>query len=284
MKHHLDNVHLRRRLEATCKTYAPHAVVQKEITARALERLQYIKQTPQRILDLSWHQGDSEVILRKAFPRASYIACAPVLPILQQRKRRLFKKSKSVCVPFANLPFAENSVDCIFMSLTMLWTYDWPLLLRECYRVLQSNGMLLFTTLGPDTLLELRHAFAAIDSSLHIHDFVDMHDIGDALVQAGFENPVMDLEHVQMHYQSLAQLTLDLKKTGCTNAAQERRQALMTPRQWLLLENNYQKLESGELCATFEFVYGHAWVGEQKRQQVNQQTNEISIPLSNIKK
>lgn len=283
MKHHLHNVQLRRRLDATAKSYNAHAVVQKEISSRALARLEYIRQTPQRVLDLSWHQGDSEAILRKAFPQARYIASAPVLSILQQRKRQLFQKPRAVCVPFAALPFLDNSVDCIFMSLTLLWTQDWPLLLRECYRVLQPGGMLLFTTFGPDTLQELSGAFAAIDSDLHVHSFVDMHDIGDVLVQVGFENPVMDLEHVQIHYKSLGQLTTDLKKTGCANVAMNRRQSLMTPRQWQQLEDNYPKLDTDELAATFEFVYGHAWVGKQKRQFFNRETNEVSVPISSLR-
>ncbi len=282
MNQHLDNVQLQKRLEATCKTYESHAIVQKEISARALERLQYIKHTPQRILDLSLHVSDSEVAIRKIFPKASYIATAPVLPILKQRKHRFFAKRQSVCIPFANLPFTDNSVDTIFMNLTLLWTHDWPLLLRECYRVLQPKGMLLFTTLGPDTLIELQQAFSAIDSFVHTQHFVDMHDIGDALLQTGFENPVMDLEHIEMHYKSLAQLVGDLKKTGSNNLAGNRRKSLMTPRQWLQFETHYRQLDTKEYSATYEFVYGHAWIGDKKRQRINSQTQEVSIPLSNI--
>ncbi len=282
MNNDLDSLQIRKHLRRAERTYADYAIIQREITTRVLSRLQYIKHTPQRILDLSLHTCDSEVLLRKAFARASYINTAPILTSLQAAKR-LFRKPKSVCTPLDRLPFSDNSVDFVFMSLRLMWTQDWPLLLRECYRVLQPQGMLLFTTLGPDTLQELRAAFAAVDDRSHVHSFVDMHDIGDALVHSGFENPVMDSERVQMHYASLSQLTTDLKKTGANNSLASRSRSLMTPRQWQRVQEHYPKLATAELCATFEFVYGHAWVGEHKRYAVDPATQDILIPVSQLR-
>jgi malonyl-CoA O-methyltransferase len=282
MNHQLDTVHLRRRFRKTFASYASHAVVQKEITRRALERLDYIKYEPQRILDLSLHYEVSGSALRQRFPKAAYIATA-IDPVgFSGLKKSLFKKPRAVCLSYESLPFQENSVDLIFMSLSLLWGNNAPQLLRDCYRVLQPGGMLLFTTLGPDTLKELRVAFDGVDSYEHTHNFIDMHNIGDALIELGFENPVMDLEHIEMQYNSFSQLLGDLRKTGANNLLPSRRRGLMTPRQFSHIERSYKKNNHSELCATFEFVYGHAWVGQHKRQSVNKSTGEVSIPLSNI--
>ena len=277
MNHQLDQTRVQRRLIRTLATYDEHAVVQKELCARALERFDYIKHEPQHILDLSLHSRDGEAILHQRFPKARYMAASPLLAELQQRKRRWFKKPLSVCVPFGTLPFQTACVDFIFMNLTLLWTNDWPLLLRECRRLLKPKGMLLFTTLGPDTLIELQEA------ATHpcVHSFVDMHDIGDAMIHAGFENPVTDMEKVVLQYASLRQLVMDLKRTGCNNARNDRANALMTPRQWQHLEKRYPS-QQGVLPATFEFVYGHAWAGEHLPQRTNE-AGDVAVSLSSLR-
>lgn len=282
MKHQLDLDQLPRRLAKTAQTYAQHAVMQREICERLVGRLDYIKCQPTTILDMSLHPSQSEAALRQRFPKAQYIAATPCVDELKQRKRGLFKKPCSVAVPVDRLALADASVDFIFMNLTLLWANDWPQLLQDCYRVLKPKGMLLFTSLGPDTLQELRHAFSHVDDATHVHQFVDMHDVGDVLLKAGFENPVMDIEQLQFRYKNLRQLTTDLKLTAINNLSATRRRALMTPRQWAVVERNYVLTEDNQLDATFEFVYGHAWVGEQKRQQINPNTHEVTIPLSNL--
>ena len=282
MKYQLDLEQLPRRLAKTSQTYARHAVAQQEITSRALERLNYIKHQPTKILDVSLHPLQSEQRLRQHFPKAHYVAATPCLVELQQRKRSFFKKPFSVAMPIGQLPFTESCVDFIFMSLTLLWTNDWPQLLRDCYRVLKPQGMLLFTTLGPDTLQELRQAFVVIDQAEHVHRCVDMHDIGDVLLKVGFENPVMDVEHVQFRYKKFSQLVADIKLSGSNNLSLTRQRGLLTPRQWTKITDQYSKLADGQLNATFEFVYGHAWVGERKRQQIDPNTHEVTIPLTNL--
>ena len=276
MNSDLNQKLIRRRLDKTVTTYAVHSVVQQEIATRVLERLDYIKQTPTRILDMSLHGVDSEALLRKRFPKASYSAAMPFIAGLQQRKKRWFQSNKSICMPFDTIPLQTQSVDFIFMNLRLLWSPDWALLLRECRRVLMPQGMLLFTSLGPDTLLELRQAGASV------HAFVDLHDIGDVLVGAGFENPVMDMEKLVMQYSSLLSLTKDLRLTGCQFAQHNKAPGLMTPRQWQCVEQNYKKNDAGLYPATFEIIYGHAWAGERVPQKTTE-TGEILVSLQSLK-
>ena len=277
MNSDLDQKLIRRRLDKTVASYAAHSVVQQEVATRVLERLDYIKQTPKQILDMSLHGAESEALLRRRFPKANYSAAQPFMTGLQQRKKRWFQANKSICMPFDSIPLQTQSVDFIFMNLRLLWSSDWALLLRDCRRVLMPQGMLLFTSLGPDTLLELRQAGALV------HDFIDLHDIGDVLVGAGFENPVMDMEKLVMQYSSLTSLTKDLRLTGCQFAQHNRRPGLMTPRQWQRVEQNYKKNDAGFYPATFEIIYGHAWAGERVPQKTTA-TGEILVSLQSLQR
>lgn len=283
VKNQLNAEIVRRRLEKTVSSYALHSVVQKEIAHRVLERLDYIKQTPRRILDMSLHGVDSESLLRQRFPKASYIAAMPFMAGLQQRKSRWFRTLQSLCMPFDCIPLQAASVDFIFMNLRLLWSNDWPLLLRECRRVLMPKGMLLLTSLGPDTLIELKQAFMGSKHHSAVHTFVDMHDIGDVLLGAGFENPVMDMERIVMQYPSLASLTTDLRLTGAQCAQQHRSLGLTTPKQWQFISEHYKKNESAGYPATFEVIYGHAWAGERLPQKTTEM-GEVLISLENLKK
>lgn len=283
MKHQLNTVHLRRRFRKSYPSYDQHAIVQKEITRRLLQRLDYIKFSPKRILDLSLHTEFSRRELTKRYPKAAYIATGIDPIAFTMHKKSLFKKPRAVCLPLQQLPFQNDSVDFIFMSLSLLWVEDAPQLLRECYRVLQTGGMLLFTSLGPDTLKELRVAAQAIGAASCVHEFIDMHNIGDALVELGFDNPVMDLEYLEMQYPSFSALVTDLKQSGVSSLVSQRRQGLMTSRYIEALKNHYPCFADQRVAATFEFVYGHAWVGQHKRQHVDKATGDVSVPVSILK-
>lgn len=279
----LDTKLIRQRLEKTVDTYQSHAIIQKEIAHRILERLDYIKQTPHQLLDMSLHGSDSELYLRKRFPKAHYIAAMPFMAALQQRRPRWFRQPKSICMPFDLIPLKTQSIDFIFMNLRLLWSSDWPLLLRECRRVLMPKGMLLFTSLGPDTLSELRYAFMRSGYPSSVHSLVDMHDIGDVLLGAGFENPVMDMEKIVMQYASFSSLVNDLRLTGSQCAISDRFKGLMTPRKKRLIEDNYKKNDDGLWPASVEVIYGHAWAGEVLPQKTTE-TGEILVSMQSLKR
>lgn len=282
MQYQLDPFQLKRRLDRTARIYEQHAAVQREVARRILGRLDYIKYQPQRILDLSLHSSDGELILRKHFPKANYFAATNHFESLRLRKRSFFKKLRSMVVEFERLPIQSNSVDFVFINLSLAWTDHWPQLLAECQRILMPKGMLLFTSFGPDTLCELRRAFLELDQKPHVHQFVDMHDIGDALIQAGFKDPVMDMEHLTLQYDSLAQLTRDLKATASQNIHVDRTRGLMTPRQWQRVKDAYP-CEQQFVPATFELIFGHAWVGDTTPQRQNEQ-GEVTVSIDSIRR
>ncbi len=165
------------------------------------------------------------------------------------------------------------------------WLIDLVPFFRECRRVLKADGLLLFTMVGPNTLMELRQCFSAMGSNNHIHRFIDMHDIGDALIQCGLMDPVMDMENVTMTYSSTATLFKDLKATGAHNARMDRQRGLMGKQQWHKMLQHYESYrEHNVLPATYEIIYGHAWAPQHSGLERVNSEGEVYIPVSGITK
>ena len=149
----------------------------------------------------------------------------------------------------------------------------------EWQRVLKPGGLCFFSTLGPDTLRELKQAFAGVSQAVHIHDFLDMHDVGDALLATGFAEPVMDVDVVTLDYSSVENLLVSLKKQGVVNVLQQRSRGLLTPRQ--KLTDVYER-RNQQFPATFEIVYGCAWATDViPNKRVG---NEVHVPMQILKK
>ncbi len=171
-----------------------------------------------------------------------------------------------VCGDVAVLPFAGGSFDLAWSNLMLQWVDDLPAALRELGRVLRPDGLVTFSTFGPDTLRELRAAFAGIDRHMHVGRFTDMHDIGDMLVGAGFGDPVMHMELFTLTYADAPAMLRDLKAIGATNATRARPRALMGRARW---ERALASLDAarrdGRIPATYEVIYGHAWKAAPQR-------------------
>jgi malonyl-CoA O-methyltransferase len=135
-----------------------------------------------------------------------------------RRHRPRFRRVARVAADAAQLPFAAARFDLVFCNLVLQWCPDPDAVFREVHRVLGERSLFLFSTFGPDTLKELRAAWAGVDEYSHVNRFIDMHDIGDALIRAGFAEPVMDVEHITMTYASVHDLMRDLKAVGAHNA------------------------------------------------------------------
>ena len=176
------------------------------------------------------------------------------------------------------LPLAPNSMNLVWSSLALQWAHDLEATLKGFHQVLAPGGLLMFATFGPDTLKELRAAFMSIDDAPHVNRFIDLHDIGDMLIHAGFASPVMEMEMLTLTYADLKTLMRDLKGIGAHNAATTRRRGLLGKSAWTRLEQAYEshRLE-GRLPATFEVIYGHAWAGDKTRREDGRQVIELKI-------
>jgi malonyl-CoA O-methyltransferase len=173
-------------------------------------------------------------------------------------------QNSKVCANAYELPFASNSVDFIVSNLMMQWCPDLTTLFNECFRILKPQGLFLFTTFGPDTLKELKRSWSVVDSSAHVNNFIDMHDIGDQMLQSGFQSPIMEMEKLILTYEKVVDLMHDLKAIGAQNVA-NRSKALTGKTKFKKMIEMYESYrENGKLPATYEVIYGHAWKNEKK--------------------
>ena len=264
----IDKKLMRRAFSRAAPDYDATAVMQREVCTRMLERLDYIKLLPARILDAGSGTGWGTRRLAQRYPAAQMIALDIASGMLQTARGRsgwwqkLFGGAKQiqVCGDIEALPLAANSVEMVWSNLAVQWCNDLPATFVELHRVLRVDGLLMFSTFGPDTLKELRRAFHGVDQHNHLNRFTDMHDIGDMLVHSGFVEPVMDMEYLTLTYDDVRGVLQDLKTIGAHNATAGRSRGLMGKNAWARLIENYEQLrKNGKLPATFEVVYGHAW-------------------------
>ncbi len=266
----LDPGLVRRRAGRAAAAYASVDTLAREVSRRMGERLDYIRIEPRRILDLGCGPGADLPAFAERYPGVARLAIDSAPAMLAQARgetgllKRLLRFGKPaepdfVCADARALPLARGSVSLAWSNLMLQWLHDPLPALKEIHRVLEVGGMLMFSTLGPDTLKELRAALPPSDAE-HLHRFIDMHDLGDALVGAGFSDPVMDMEMLTVTYTSLDDLLHDLRASGSANAAVTRPRGLVGKGHWQKLRANYERLRrDGRLPATVEVVYGHAW-------------------------
>ncbi len=264
----IDKRQMRRAFNRAASNYDAVAVLQREVCVRMLERLDYIKVQPERILDAGSGTGWGTRQLAQRYPAAQMIALDIAIGMLRAAQghsgwwQKLFGGTKQlqVCADVESLPLAASNVEMVWSNLALQWCNDLPSTFAELHRVLKVEGLLMFSTFGPDTLKELRQAFSGVDEHNHLNRFADMHDIGDMLVHSGFSDPVMDMEYITLTYDDVRGVLQDLKTIGAHNATAGRGQGLMGKNAWARLVENYERLRNnGKLPATFEVVYGHAW-------------------------
>jgi malonyl-CoA O-methyltransferase len=280
----LDAASVRRAFERAAATYDSAAVLQREVAQRMAERLALVRIEPRTILDAGCGTGDALAELRTRYPAALIVGLDFAQPMLLAARRRAAAGLASersllarilgpragagrapalVCADVARLPVAASSLDLVWSNLTLQWINDPMEAFAQFHHALAVGGLLMFTTFGPDTLLELRAAFSGVDRATHVSRFIDMHDLGDMLVHAGFAEPVMDMEKLTLTYADAMTMMRELKAIGAHNATLGRPRGLTGRARWRKMLDALEAFRrEGRLPATFEVVYGHAWKPE----------------------
>ena len=262
-----DKRQVRLSFDRAASTYDRAAVLQREVCTRALERLDLVKLDPGAIIDAGCGTGFAANALRKRYPRATLVGLDIAPAMLRASRSRIpgwkrwvgSRREVFVCGDNERLPIRSACVDMLWSNLAFQWARDPAVIFAECQRVLRPGGLLMFTTLGPDTLKELRAASAG-DGKIHVNRFIDMHDIGDMMIGAGFADPVMDMEYLTLTYTNVGALMRELKAIGAHNVAAGRDRGLTGKRALKEIELRYESFRQGaRLPATFEVIYGHAW-------------------------
>lgn len=248
----------RQRFDRAAATFDSAAVLHAEARARLLERLALFGLQPERVLDVGAATGAGSAALAALYPDAQIVAVDSSFAMAQCAASNA--AGVGVLVGDAHeLPLATHSVDLIFANLLLPWASA-ETVLAEFARVLRADGLALFTSFGPDTLVELRHAWRTVDDDVHVHGFVDMHDIGDLAARAGLAEPVMDVDRLQIEYGNLESLVDDLRRTGAANSAVGRRTGLTGRSRWQAFARALRSDTSEERFAvTVELIFGQAW-------------------------
>ena len=298
-----DKKQVRRAFSRSAASYDAAAQLQHAVEARLLESLDYLddpalkREAPQRVLDLGCGTGRASIAMQKRWPKAQVVSLDLALPMLQQaraaskRRNPFVRVPQTVCADARALPLAESSVDVLFSNLCLQWVEDLDALFAGFRRVLKPHGLLLVSTFGPETLWELRDAFAHADPSLgsgqaappHVSPFADIAGFGDALVRAGFHQPVLDREEETTHYPDLASLMRELRAIGATNALASRRQTLTGRARFAAAAAAYEAHRGLRgLPATWETITAMAWAPEAGTPLREGDVDVASIPLSRI--
>lgn len=254
---------------------APSDFLRREIASRMHDRLALVKLAPAQVLDAGCGTGSDLGALQKDYPAAQVIGIDASAAMLARAKssvpsgglksmlNRLMPAKTGidlVCGDFGALPLGPNSVDLVWSNLALHWHPQPDRVFAEWRRVLRVEGLLMFSNFGPDTFRELRAAFAAVDELPHALPFVDMHDFGDQLVEAGFSTPVMDMEVITVTYDTPDALLADVRALG-GNPLATRARGLLGRAAWQKMRDalERQRRPDGKLGLSFEVIYGHAF-------------------------
>lgn len=265
----LDGGQLRRRLARAAAGY--DNVLAAEVSSRLAQRLDCVRLAPARLLDLGCGAGGGRALLAARYPAAAYVG-ADFLPVYLQQAQNAHRRNRLqqwlkrppaqhwCAADAAALPFAGGAFDLVWSNFLWHWLPSPLPALAEVKRVLSPQGVFFFSALGPNTLRELRAALGE-QGARRVHEFADLHDLGDALLAAGLREPVMEMEEIELRYRSAADLWRDLRHSGATNARQDRPRHL-GGRQWLAQAAqalHRQRGADGRFGVRFEILYGHAW-------------------------
>lgn len=260
----LDKNAIRRSFGRAASSYDHHAVFQREIESRLLERIEFRHYEPGVILDLGCGTGSASRALTVEYPQANVLALdwAPAMlaKVAAMNESGCVNVPLPICADIHVLPLASRSVDLVFSSLVLQWSYDIPAVFQEFRRVMKPDAMLVFTCYGPDTLYELKQAWKVVDDLPHVNDHPDMHDIGDELLAAGFREPVMDTEHLTLDYPDVLSLMRELKGLGEHNVASNRSPGLTGKTRFNAMLQAYEQFcRNGRYPASYEVIYGTAF-------------------------
>ena len=275
----LEPARVRRSFDRAARTYDDAAILHAEVREDLLQRLQLVTLVPHVVLDAGAGTGHASRTLKRLYPKAQVLALDSSLQMLKvaAKQQSWLRPFERVCADAELLPLRDGSVDLILSNLMLQWRNP-DAVFAEFRRVLKPSGLLSFSALGPDTLRELRSAWGQIDAHTHVHQFIDMHDLGDALVRNGFAAPVLDVARLTLQYLNVRKVAADLKATGAHNSTAARARGLTSPRKFAAMQAAYEEFrQDGRLPATYEVVFAHAWAPAHAARRDPKEPTSVSL-------
>ena len=253
-----------------------------EARGRLLERLELVRLTPSVAVDLGCATGRGAAALAARYPAARVLAVDSSFAMLRSTAAAPPATVRALGGDAASLPLRDGCVDLVLANLVLPWCRP-EQLFAEAARVLTTGGGLLFATLGPDSLQEVRAAFGAVDDRIHVHAAFDMHDLGDLALAAGLAEPVLDVDRLEVTYADIGGLVRDLRAMGAINVAGGRRRTLTGRQRWGRFIERLPRGPDGRLAVTVELILGQAW-GRGAREKPRPASGEIRVPIARIKR
>jgi malonyl-CoA O-methyltransferase len=292
MRFSLDRRALTRAFDRAGPGYDAAAWLQRQASAELLTRLQFFTLAPHRVLDLGAGTCHATRSLVQRYPDAAVLAIDLAAGMLRAAPRGWWARRgyRRICADAHALPLADGCADLIFSNLMLQWCDRPERLFAECARVLRTGGLLVFSSFGPESLVELREAWAEADARVHVSEFADMPDLAGAMMQAGFVEPVLDLEYVRRDYPDALALMRELKRLGAHNAASERVRGLTGRTRLAAMTQAYERRRtSSGLPATFQLLYGAAFkgacdTGADRGPPAGAAAGEFVVPLERLRR
>lgn len=288
----LDRRALVRAFDRAGPGYDAAAWLQRQAGAELLERLQFFALAPRCVLDLGAGTCQATRALAQRYREAEVLAIDLAAGMLRAAPRGWWARRgyRRICADAQALPLADGCADLIYSNLMLQWCDRPERLFAECARVLRSGGLLVFSSFGPESLAELRAAWAEADARVHVSEFADMPDLASAMMQAGFVEPVLDLECVRRDYPDALALMRELKRLGAHNAASGRIRGLTGRTRLAAMTAAYERRRtSGGLPATFQLLYGAAFkdtrrAGADRGPPAGAAADEFVVPLERLRR
>ena len=259
------------------------SVVHDEARDRLLGRLELVRLAPQAIVDLGCADGRGALALSTRYPDARVLAVDSSLAMCESAAQTLAGRTNTAVLggDAEQLPLAENAAQLLLANLVLPWCRP-EAAFAQAARALGEGGLFLFATLGPDSLEQVRRAWSAVDDRIHVHGFFDMHDLGDLALAAGLDEPVLDVDRLELSYRDVGSLVSDLRACGAVNVAAGRRKTLTGAGRWKGFERALlANLREGRFTVTIELILGQAWGGGAPRQSA-EPPDEIAVPAAGI--
>ncbi len=283
---------IQKHFDAKAVCYESSAVLQRNVCNELLQRLDLTCLNPEVVLDAGCGTGWGTQGLLKKYKKAKIISLDLSPEMLKQTKSKggWLRKPKLICADAEDIPLEDNSVDLVFSSLMLQWC-DYKKVFAEFKRILKPDGLLMFSTFGPDTLKELKQSWAQVDNHAHVNDFTDMHDLGDELIRAGLAEPVMDMDLLTLTYKDAISVMKDLKAIGANTILKNQKKpaevGLVTSAKLKRVISYYEQFRNDNVVpASYEVVYGHAWKTAQRPAKISQNdfsVQEFSVSVDDIK-
>ncbi len=273
----------RRAFDHASGSFRTASVVHDEARKRLLDRLQFARLAPETIVDLGCADGRGALALTARYPESRVLAVDASRAMCESAARTLAEQANATVLggDAGRLPLAGNAAQLLLANLVLPWCLP-DAVFAEAARVLDAGGLLLFATLGPDSLEQVRRAWAAVDNRIHVHGFFDMHDLGDLALAAGLQEPVLDVDRLELSYRDVGSLVSDLRACGAVNVAAGRRKTLTGPGRWQRFERALlANRRDGRFTVTIELILGQAWGGGTPRQST-EPSGEIAVPAAGI--